>query len=63
MGDGVQSMGGIAAMGTFVLLYFAFMVAVLVVVLLSLWRGMRAQERMEQHLAVIADALSSRPQV
>ena len=52
-----------AGMGMFVLIYLVVMVLIVVVVLTSLWRGMRAQERMERHLAAIAATLEQRGQL
>ena len=58
-----ESAGMFAGMGLFVLVYFVVMIGVVVVLLMSLWRGMRAQERMEGHLAAIAAAMEQRPQI
>jgi Flp pilus assembly protein TadG len=54
-------MGNIgSAAGLFALVYLALLVIVVGLTVTALWRGMRAQERMEQHLAQIAQTLSAR---
>ena len=49
-------MGGVGFL--FMVLYFAVMVGVTVVVLLSLWRSMRAQEEMARTLSRIEQVLA-----
>ena len=48
-------------MGGLFLVYGLLWIAVVAVVLISLWRGMQAQERIARHLEGIERALSQRP--
>jgi uncharacterized membrane protein len=49
------------SMGGLFLIYGLLWIVVVVVVLISLWRGMQAQERIARHLEGIERALSQRP--
>ena len=51
-------MGGIGYL--FMMLYFAVTLVVVAIVLISLWRGMRAQEEMARALNRIEDVLARR---
>jgi len=48
-------------MGGLFLVYGLLWIVAVVVVLISLWRGMQAQERIARHLEGIERALSQRP--
>ena len=51
-----SSLAGVGVL--FMVLYFVIVVGTLVIVLLSLWRGMRAQEEMARSLSRIEQSIS-----
>ena len=55
----MMPMGG--SMGGWFLLYGLIWIVVVGAIIVALWRGMQAQERIAQHLEGIARALSQRP--
>ena len=54
-------MMGYGSMGGFALLYMLIWLLVVGAVVVALWRGMQAQERMARHLEAIERALAQRP--
>jgi uncharacterized membrane protein len=53
--------GGWGSAGGFFFVYALLWIVVVAVVVISLWRGMQAQERIARHLEGIERALSQRP--
>jgi len=49
------------SMGGFVLVYALLWILIVGAVVISLWRGMQAQERIARHLEGIERALTQRP--